>query len=82
MARSIVEAMGLEPAELAHMALEKSGYVDASSVILDLGDASGWEPRLIREAMEATLQNPPSQNTQRALRLLFYAYEEAIRRVG
>jgi hypothetical protein len=73
---------GLEPAELAQLALEKSGYVDASSVILDLGDAAAWQPSLIREAMEATLENPPSQNTQRALRLLFYAYEEAIRRAG
>ena len=82
MAESIVQAMGLEPAELAQFALEKSGYVDASSVILDLGAAAEWKPRLIREAMEATLENPPSQNTQRALRLLFYAYEEAIRRAG
>ena len=73
---------GLRPAELAQLALEKSGYVDASSVILDLGAAADWEPPLIRKAMEATLENPPSQNTQRALRLLFYAYEEAIRRAG
>ena len=72
----------MDPGELAQIALEKSGYVDASSVILDLGAAAEWEPRLIREAMEATLENPPSQNTQRALRLLFYAYEEAIRRAG
>ena len=72
----------MDPGELAQIALEKSGYVDASSVILDLGAAADWEPRLIREAMEATLENPPSQNTQRALRLLFYAYEEAIRRAG
>ena len=73
---------GLGPAELALVALEKSGYVDASSVILDLGDAAAWNPRLLREAMEATLEHTPSQNTQRALRLLFYAYEEAIRRAG
>lgn len=73
---------GLEPSELAQVALEKSGYVDASSAILDLGAAAGWQPRVLREAMEATLENPPSANTQRALRLLFYAYEEAIRRAG
>lgn len=72
----------LEPAELAQVALEKSGFVDASAVILDLGAAARWQPRVIREAMEATLAQPPSQNTQRALRLLFYAYEEAIRRAG
>ena len=73
---------GLEPSELAQVALEKSGYVDASSAILDLGSAAGWEPRVLREAMEATLEHPPSPNTQRALRLLFYAYDEAIRRAG
>lgn len=72
----------MEPAELAQAALEKSGYVDASSVILDLGSAAEWEPRLLREAMEATLEEPANPNSQRALRLLFYAYEEAIRRAG
>lgn len=72
----------LEPTELAQVALEKSGYVDASAIILDLGAAAHWQPRVIREAMEVTLTQPPSQNTQRALRLLFYAYEEAIRRAG
>ena len=70
----------MDSRNLAEMALEHGGGSDASAVILELGRAAGWDGRLIRQAMHEVLRVRVSPRSQAALRLLFFAYEQAQRR--
>lgn len=61
------------------MALELSDSGDSSAVILELGRSAAWDPPLIRRAMGDVLRVRVSPRSQRALRLLFFTYEQAQR---
>ena len=64
---------------LAEIALEHGDTSDASAVILELGRCAAWDPPLIRRAMQDVLRLRVSPRSQRALRLLFFTYEQAQR---
>jgi hypothetical protein len=64
---------------LAEMALEHCDSSDASAVILELGRSAAWDAPLIRRAMHDVLRLRVSPRSQRALRLLFFTYEQAQR---
>ena len=61
------------------MALEHCDGSDASAIILELGRSAAWDPPLIRRAMQDVLRVRVSPRSQRALRLLFFTYEQAQR---
>ena len=65
--------------DLAGMALEQCGGSEASAVILELGRAAAWDAPLLRQAMQDVLRLRVSPRSQCALRLLFFAYEQAQR---
>ena len=69
----------MDSRSLAEMALEQCDGGDASAVILDLGRTASWDPTLIRRAMQDVLRVRVSPRSQRALRLLFFTYEQAQR---
>ena len=61
------------------MALEHCDTSDASAVILELGRSAAWDGPLIRSAMHEVLRVRVSPRSQRALRLLFFTYQQAQR---
>ena len=69
----------MDSRDLAEMALEQCNSSDASAVILELGRSAAWDAPLIRSAMHDVLRLRVSPRSQRALRLLFFTYEQAQR---
>lgn len=70
----------MEPRKLAEIALENCNSSDSSAVILEIGRSASWNCVVIRGAMHEVLRLRVSPRSQRALRLLFFTYEQARRR--
>ena len=70
-------AVWCDPSELAEIALRKSRRHDEGAAAAELLDLASGDRSVVREAMEHVVATETGARAQRALRLLFNAYQLA-----